>query len=189
MKLLSWNCRGLGKPSAVRALKKLLKVTCPDVVFLVETKLSESDTKAKYILSCGPLTNVFMVNCNISNGNRSGGLALIWNNSVTINILNFNKMIIDMYITACNTNNQWFATGFYGSPYQHSKHLTCNTINNLAHHRNNNSWLIFGDFNLILYSSEKLGGNGIDNPNSALFNDTLRHCDLNDLGYSGYKYT
>jgi exonuclease III len=37
MKLLSWNCRGLGKPAAVRALRKLTKAHHPDIVFLIET--------------------------------------------------------------------------------------------------------------------------------------------------------
>lgn len=73
MKVLSWNCRGLGNPAAVRALKKLLRVQCPDVVFLMETKLSESDKKDKLSLLCGPLSNLFMVNCSISKKNRSGG--------------------------------------------------------------------------------------------------------------------
>jgi exonuclease III len=43
MKLLSWNCRGLGKASAVRALRKLILTHRPDMVFLTETKLQGSD--------------------------------------------------------------------------------------------------------------------------------------------------
>jgi len=61
MKILSWNCRGLGNPAAVRALRKILKITCPDVVFLSETKLNNADTKAKSVLSYGPLSNVFLI--------------------------------------------------------------------------------------------------------------------------------
>lgn len=153
MKILSWNCRGLGNPAAVRALKKLIRFNCPDVVFLMETKLSDTDKKAKSILLRGPLSNLFMVNCVISSKNRSGGLALIWNNNVNIDILSFNKMIIDAYITTCNSNFSWFTTGCYGSPYNQSKHQTCETIRNLYASRTNESWLIFGDFNMIQNSS------------------------------------
>lgn len=131
MKCLSWNCRGLGKPSAVRALKKLLKSKCPDLVFLMETKLHSNDKKAKSILSCGPLYHFFMVDCKISNGNRSGGMAVLWNDCITIDFLQSNEMIIDMYITPCNSNFAWFATGIYGSPYHNQKHLTCEAINDL----------------------------------------------------------
>jgi exonuclease III len=47
MKLLSWNCRGLGKPDAVRALRQLTKAHHPDIVFLIETKLQSSELSAK----------------------------------------------------------------------------------------------------------------------------------------------
>jgi hypothetical protein len=189
MKFLSWNCRGLGNPPAVRALKKLLKLHCPDVVFLMETKLSAIDKKAKSILSCGPISNFFMVDCSISSSNISGGLALLWNNNVNITIIKSNKMIIDCYITACNNNNHWFATGFYGSPYQNTKHLTCDAIKDLYTIRSQESWLIFCDFNMILNSSDKLGGIGIDVPITNLFNSTLNQCGLTDLGFNGYKFT
>lgn len=145
----------------------------------METKLSDFDKKAKSSLTCGPLSNFFMVNCTISSSNRSW---LIWNNNVTVEILKSNKMHIDTYITACNSTNQWFATGVYGSPYHNSKHLTCDTINNLYSSIYHDSWLIFGDFNMILNSSEKIGGSGLDLPITNLFNSTLSHCGLTDLG-------
>jgi exonuclease III len=59
MKIISWNCRGLGNPTAVRALKKLLKTQCPDLVFLMETRLKADDKKAKSTLVCGPLSIFF----------------------------------------------------------------------------------------------------------------------------------
>jgi exonuclease III len=189
MKILSWNCRGLGNPSAVRALKKLLKTNCPDLVFLMETKLHSKDKKVKSVLSCGPLSHFFIVDCNINNGSRSGGLAVLWNDYIQIDFLQSNKMIVDMYITACNINFDWFATGFYGSPYYNQKHLTCATINDLYSRKKSHKWLIFGDFNLVLNNSEKHGGNGVDFNHTNLFNSTLNQCDLNDLGYQGYKFT
>jgi hypothetical protein len=50
---------GPAKHHEVPILKKLLKLHCPDVVFLMETKLSATDKKAKSILSCGPISNFF----------------------------------------------------------------------------------------------------------------------------------
>jgi exonuclease III len=41
MKILSWNCHGLGNAAAVRALLDVLKRYNPDVVFLSETHLEE----------------------------------------------------------------------------------------------------------------------------------------------------
>lgn len=189
MRIISWNCTGLGNPTAVRALKKLLKSKCLDVVFLMETRLKHSDKKAKSTFTCGPLSNLFTIDCNYVNGHRSGGLALLWNDSVTMEILNANKMYIDAYITACNNNTSWFISGIYGNPYYSQKHLTCEAIYDLSHQRNNAKWLIFGDFNLILNSFEKLGENSIDYHHTSMFNETLNNCDLNDLGFYGSRYT
>lgn len=137
MKVLSWNCRGLGNPSAVRALKKLLKTHCPDFAFLMETRLKKNDPKAKCSLTCGPLSNVLIIDCNMSHGHRSGGLALIWNDSIQIDFLQYNNTLIDMYMTSCNMNISWYASGIYGSPYTTQKYLTCKTIRDLAVNRQN----------------------------------------------------
>jgi exonuclease III len=40
MKLLSWNCRGLARPAAVRTLRRLIKDHSPDILFISETKIS-----------------------------------------------------------------------------------------------------------------------------------------------------
>jgi len=104
MKYLSWNCRGLGNPSAARALKRLLKAQAPDLVFQMETKLKAKDKKVKSCLVSSSLPNHFIVDCNFVNGHRSGGLALMWSNDVNLDILQYNKNHIDMYITSCNLN-------------------------------------------------------------------------------------
>lgn len=41
MKILAWNCRGLGSASAVRALLEVQKQERPDVFFLSETHLNK----------------------------------------------------------------------------------------------------------------------------------------------------
>lgn len=45
MKLLSWNCRGLGSPRAVRLLGDLFKSHHPDFVFLSETLVEKKVIK------------------------------------------------------------------------------------------------------------------------------------------------
>jgi len=128
----------------------------------METKLKKFDPKVKSSLLCGPLSNMYMIDCNIVQGHRSGGLALIWNYITHVDIIQSNKNLIDVYITARNINISWYATGIYGFPYFSQKHLTCKAIKEIYQTRNNSNWLIFGDFNLLLNSSEKQGGNSID---------------------------
>ncbi|CAL5183817.1 unnamed protein product [Lathyrus oleraceus] len=43
MKILSWNCRGLGRPRAVRPLVRLIRIENPTMVFLMETKLKTDE--------------------------------------------------------------------------------------------------------------------------------------------------
>lgn len=38
MKILSWNCRGLGEPATVSQLQESIRLHLPDMVFLCETK-------------------------------------------------------------------------------------------------------------------------------------------------------
>lgn len=40
MKIFRWNVRGLGNPWTYRAFVQMLKTIDPDIVFLMETKLS-----------------------------------------------------------------------------------------------------------------------------------------------------
>lgn len=43
MEILSWNCRGLGSPRAVRPLVRLIRIENPTMVFLRETKLKTDE--------------------------------------------------------------------------------------------------------------------------------------------------
>lgn len=155
----------------------------------METRLKASDPKVKSKFLVGPLSNFYMIDCSIFKSHRSGGLAIIWSDVINVDILHSNKNLIDMYITPCNSNLSWQGTGIYRYPYTPKKHLTCDIIKNLSLNKISPNWLIFGDFNLMLNSSEKLGGNPVDFQLSKLFNDTLIACDLYDFGFYGNKFT
>ncbi|XP_057418143.1 uncharacterized protein LOC130712323 [Lotus japonicus] len=61
MKIISWNCRGLGNLRAVRALKRLIHSKDPDVVLVMETRLYSAE--ALRHRGIGGLQNVFPVQC------------------------------------------------------------------------------------------------------------------------------
>jgi len=178
MKLLSWSCWGLGNPCAVRALRQLIKVHCPDIVFLMETKLSEIDKNVPFKLCSDILPNYLLVNCSRNKGKRYGGLAMIWKDDVKLTIINQNHMSIDCYVSSYDFSSNWRAIGVYGYPYTSQKKLTCNFINSLSNDNHSDRWLIFGDFNLIVNNSEKIGGNPIEQNLSDYFQNTLAQNDL-----------
>jgi exonuclease III len=115
MKFLSWNCRGLGNPKTVRALKKLINNHQPDLVFIMETKLTES--QYKFLNNYRDVYSTHTINCSINGGGRAGGLALIWNHcNLNMNIMNYDLNYIDMLISSTNNRQSWRATGIYGFP-------------------------------------------------------------------------
>jgi hypothetical protein len=85
--------------------------------------------------------------------------------------------------------NAWRATGLYGYPQSHNKFLTCQLINDLSTTNACSEWLLFWDFNLVLTNEEKMGGNTLEPNITCSFRNTLSHCDLNDLGYTGSIFT
>jgi hypothetical protein len=88
----------LGNATAVRALKKLIKDQTPDIVFLMETKLKTNDPNIYNKVFRGCLHHYFLVSCEFHKGNRSGGLAILWNHNVNIQIINHNTRYIDFYV-------------------------------------------------------------------------------------------
>jgi exonuclease III len=189
MKILSWNCQGIGNPKTVRALRKLINYNQPDIIFLMETKLhNPSKTHiAKFAASYG----FYNINC-MCNGTRgrSGGLLLLWNDCTChVDIMDMDFNYIDVSVTNINDNSKWRATGLYGYPQHQNKYLTCDLIKSLYTHDTIKNWIMFGDFNINLSSREKYGGNPIDNNITSLFRSTLTLCGLQDLGYEGDIFT
>jgi exonuclease III len=158
MKILSWNCQGLGNPKAVRALRKLFSNHSPDLVFLMETKLLNSNFN--FISNVGDTYSVKAINCSTSGGGKAGGIALLWNHCTTdVDIINFDFNYIDVLISTANDPTKWRATGIYGYPQHNNKYLTCRLISDLSEVLNHPNWLVFGDFNIMLSNEEKQGGN------------------------------
>lgn len=79
MRIMAWNCRGLGSPSTVPQLKESLRFFKPELVFLSETK-----RKAAFVSNlCAELgwDKRWHV---VDPVGRSGGLLLGWSNTITV---------------------------------------------------------------------------------------------------------
>jgi exonuclease III len=189
MKILSWNCIGLGKSPAVRALRKLILTHQPDIVFLTEKKFQSSNFLLRKNSLGNNLSNHFFVDCTMSHSNRSGGLAMLWSNNIILTIVGYNNNMIDCYIESNEDSFSWRATGIYGFPQHDNKALTCDLLSNLHNTNYNDKWLLFGDFNLIFNNDEKYGGRDSNYNIINMTQETLRNCNLEDLGYHGESFT
>lgn len=72
MRLVSWNCRGLGNPSKAEAIKNLVKSEFPEILLLQETKI---EGEALLLSKLKWKKNARRV---ITARGSSGGLATLW---------------------------------------------------------------------------------------------------------------
>jgi exonuclease III len=116
MKIMSWNCRGLGNLRTVRELSRLTKQKKPAMVFLMETKLHK--TKMENVRCKVGYPNMFVVD----RIGKSGGLALLWNDEISVSIQNFSRRHINGVIENLGGVENWKFTGFYGHPDAAKRH-------------------------------------------------------------------
>ncbi|KAG8495532.1 hypothetical protein CXB51_013393 [Gossypium anomalum] len=128
IKILCWNCRGIGNPATVRMLRQLLVANDPDIIFLCETKTNTN--KMASIRSKCRMEGCLAVNTI----GQSGGLTMMWKEGIKVEIKNYSNNHIDSYIQLDNDVSFLFTE----------------TIRE--------NWIIGGDFNAILDNAEKEGG-------------------------------
>ena len=113
--ILGWNCWGLGNLRSVRALRYLVQRWKPKIVFLMETKLKKYQMeKEKFKL--GLLNGLI-----IPRVGRSGGLAMLWDRDVKVEVQSYSGYFIDAFVTDLDFGFQWRITSFYGNPKTHRR--------------------------------------------------------------------
>lgn len=181
MKILSWNCRGLGNSRAVRALGDLVKSRKPNILFLIET-LSTSDRIKKLSSKLG-YDNVWIIDCI----GRSGGLALLWDRSIQCSVFDSDINHIDAHILKNNTP-VWRLTGFYGFSERSRRKDSWEFLKVLAN-KSSLPWCIVGDFNDMLKEEDRLGNHKHHQALLDGFKQTVEKCDLIEMDLTGGKYT
>ncbi|XP_056685630.1 uncharacterized protein [Spinacia oleracea] len=86
MNTLAWNCRGIGNPRAVRALRNWCSSFGPDLLFISETKINK-ETVEKLKDKFG-----FDNAIGVSSRGLSGGLCMFWKSeSVSFNLISLSQ--------------------------------------------------------------------------------------------------
>ncbi|MCH80906.1 replication protein A 70 kDa dna-binding subunit, partial [Trifolium medium] len=181
MSIISWNCRGLGNPSAVPKFKYLIRYYNPDAIFLCETLVHSN--KIEELRCLLGFDNCFAVD----REGRGGGVALLWRSSLCCSITNYSSNHINAEI-ADATRGMWRLTCFYGYPGGSRRRESWNFIRSLS--RNSLlSWCIIGDFNDILSENEKKGRAERANWLINGFRQAVLDVGLSDVHMEGYPYT
>ncbi|KAI9128823.1 hypothetical protein K1719_000306 [Acacia pycnantha] len=119
---------------------------------------------------------------------RSGGLVAVWkSNLISINVLKTDRQFIHM---SCKLRGieSFLLTVVYVVPYESLKFSLWQDLQRLADHISI-PWVVMVDFNDILMSDERVGGADINLGRLRKFQDRVQGYQLNDLGFSGPKFT
>ncbi|KAL9660439.1 hypothetical protein QQ045_025254 [Rhodiola kirilowii] len=179
MKLIAWNCRGLGTPLAIRALKDVIKSSKSQIVGLVETKATQK--------RCEAIRVKLGFHCcfSVPARGRSGGLALYWNHNVEVTICNFSFYHIDFTV---HLGSKFRVTLFYETPRLSLRTRSWDLLRQLSK-LSILPWCIMGDFNEILNYSDMSKNALRRNKFTLQFRKVVEDCDLTELGYQGNKFT
>jgi exonuclease III len=180
MKIVAWNCRRLGNGMAVCGLLNVQKEEDPDIMFLLETKMTGSRMDG-FRWKLG-LTNMVAKDCS---GTHGGGLAMFWRWGIDLHVRGISHLYIDANVTE-DDGCVWKLTRFYGEPEDKSLSWRALRVLNTARQR---PWICLGDFNEILLVCEKEGGQPRQQGCMDQFREALEECELADLGFVGDPFT
>nr|DAD46191.1 TPA_asm: hypothetical protein HUJ06_004421 [Nelumbo nucifera] len=167
---LSWNCRGLGNPRAVRDFRELICSRKPDVIFLFKTlvhvnKIEEIRIQISFVGAFA-----------MDREGRGGGIAFLWKNPNICSLLDYLNNHINVL------------TGFYGYPDRSRRRDSWNLLHTICA-SSRLPWCCIGDFNDMLSPEDKRGR--LDHPNWLLarFRETISDCHLHEISIIGSCFT
>ncbi|GER24988.1 RNA-directed DNA polymerase-like protein [Striga asiatica] len=152
MRVLVWNCKGLGGPSTISQLKDNVRAYLPDFIFLSETKKKKSFVTTV----CKNLLVGDRWKCVDPIGSK-GGLLLCWSSKIQVLEVVDNNFCFEVKFLLNGFADPMWGVFIYASvdPYFRQKQWELL----IRHHLTwGNLWFIGGDFNDILSNDEKNGG-------------------------------
>ncbi|KAL5552000.1 hypothetical protein UlMin_002176 [Ulmus minor] len=181
MKILVWNVQGLGNDWTFRILHDYVQQYSPSLIFLSETLCSKAQTERLRVRLgyTGMLT--------WEREGRSGGLCLLWSDSIHVQLLSGSRGHIDVQVNS-HDSTCWRFTGLYGNPDTSLRTQFWTLLKRLGD-VSSMPWLCGGDLNEIFFGHEKQGGATRAQYLMNAFREAANYCGLADLGFRGPKFT
>jgi len=184
MILVSWNCKGMGSPLKLKAIRDLLKQEQPDLLLIQETKTTVQDFQ-KQLQNPKDYTGI-----SIGSEGASGGIGTIWNKNKWEII---NSQLCNWWIRTDlkdkGTQEIYYIYNIYGPNHYRDKGRCWDTIASDLQTVQNRKIILGGDMNVIRNVDEKLGGNYFADPSRDMLEIIIQSHNLIDIPLSNGKYT
>ncbi|GLT69444.1 hypothetical protein SLA2020_415930 [Shorea laevis] len=182
MKVLAWNCRGLARAPTIRSLRAMIRSRNPDILFLSETKVISSRFQNSLALLG------FTVWLEVPPIGFKGGIFLSWKTGVDLEPIRLDSSGISCLVYSEPSNNPWLLSCIYAPHTAQRRAVFWSHLTALGNSFGG-AWLLLGDFNSILSSSEKSGGRCFGSSSHNDFADFVHSNALVDLGFIGNRFT
>ncbi|KAF3627037.1 hypothetical protein FXO37_30068 [Capsicum annuum] len=181
MNIIIWNCRGGNNPEFKRNFRSLVDWHKPPLVALLETKKQNHQA----LLDKFPFTRMIEVPA----AGNSGGLAILWNDALLeLDQISTIDQEIHAMIKVNSKDYPWLLSCVYASTYRNKRRILWHNLKSIKDNYFG-KWLIGGDFNEVLYSADKKGGNPVNGSRTNDFLDVVNCCEFIDMGFRGSKFT
>lgn len=147
MTTLSWNFQGIGPPWKFQFLQDVIHQERLTIVFLCETLCGK--VKMERLRARLGFQGLLVIEAQ----GRSGGLAILWNETDQVSLISLSNHHIDVEVNI-NGMQPWRLTGFYGEPNRSQRKKTLELLRNLARD-SNLPWCTIGDINNIVSQLDK----------------------------------
>jgi exonuclease III len=181
--VLNWNVQGLNDSAKRNVVREFLDTVRVNIVCLQETKLDVIDDFI--VMQClGPSFDGYIY---LPVVETRGGVLLAWDTSVvSIGHVSFDTYVINGEVRS-RDNSSWWITTVYGPQAREDKF---SFLTELAerHSLCSGPWMAIGDFNMILFASEK-NNELLDRDMMARFHIFVQELELKDIYMHGRRFT
>ncbi|KAJ9183977.1 hypothetical protein P3X46_007769 [Hevea brasiliensis] len=181
MSTMCWNCHRAASKSFKRVLKLLIHLNKPNMVVLLEPRISGIQADIA-ITSFGlPFSH------RVEAQGLSGGIWVLWNEEWKVEVVRNHRQFIHLHIFDSKMLLIEFIA-IYGHPVASQRAFLWPELNSLVS-SNSISWLLGGDFNALLHPSDRKGGSLNKLGVCKLFSNWFKANDMHDLGFKGPTFT
>ncbi|XP_050216415.1 uncharacterized protein LOC126667478 [Mercurialis annua] len=173
---------GAASSNFIRTLKSFQDCYNPSLLVIVEPRIA--GIKADKVIK----QSRFEFSHRVEARGFSGGIWILWNSNVHVNVVLNHRQFIHSFITLGDKNETLWFTAVYGSPQSSTRRDLWRDLS-LLDIGNNDPWLLAGDFNAILSSNDRRGGSCRRKSGCPLFNDFVDSNALTQLDFRGPAYT